>query len=284
MTPRRLTFQLTPLLDLLLIVIFAQYMEVQQKAESAQAALTDQKQQLDEHFQTRLTRLEAEFDSKRQALETDLQSERNLLETRRQRYSEHYESLLKQHQQAGAALAEAFNLPGTVVEQILKLSNENGPDRTAALEQAAQQLKQTLESRGNEMLDFVLRYDEMQKHVSVWELYIQDNGQALFSDGQLTTLISFASTEEFVARAFEASKSFTEPKPLVIVLLSWGSPHAVQRQRATDGMPPMMEQLRRDSGNTRWFDFSLLGYHASGPIFPAAENATGKETPVPEAP
>ncbi len=31
--PRKLTLQLTPLLDLLLIVIFAQYMEVKQTGE-----------------------------------------------------------------------------------------------------------------------------------------------------------------------------------------------------------------------------------------------------------
>ena len=47
---RRMTFQLTPLLDLLLIVIFAQFMEVQQQAESAQDDLQQQKQQLVQQF------------------------------------------------------------------------------------------------------------------------------------------------------------------------------------------------------------------------------------------
>ena len=37
MTQRRLTFQLAPLVDLLLIVIFAQYMEVQQSAADGRA-------------------------------------------------------------------------------------------------------------------------------------------------------------------------------------------------------------------------------------------------------
>ena len=39
MTQRRLTFQLAPLVDLLLIVIFAQYMEVQQSAADGRAEL-----------------------------------------------------------------------------------------------------------------------------------------------------------------------------------------------------------------------------------------------------
>ena len=47
---RRMTFQLTPLLDLLLIVIFAQFMEVQQQAESAQDDLQQQKQQFVQQF------------------------------------------------------------------------------------------------------------------------------------------------------------------------------------------------------------------------------------------
>ena len=110
----------------------------------------------------------------------------------------------------------------------------------------------------------------MEKHVSVWELYLQDNGKAVFSDGEQHQLVSFADEDEFVTRCFETSKGFTEPKPLVIVLLSWGSPHKIQRQRATNGMPLLVERLRRDSGNTRWFDFSLMGYQTNGPVLEQA--------------
>jgi hypothetical protein len=31
-------------------------------------------------------------------------------------------------------------------------------------------------------------------------------------------------------------------------------------------MQPLIEQLRKDAGNTRWFDFSLMGFRPQGPL------------------
>ncbi len=258
---RRITFQLTPLLDLLLIVIFAQYMEVQQTAESAQDDLAQQKTDLVEQYETRKKQLEQQFAS----ANSDVAATR-------ERYSEHYQSILKQHQQAGSALAEAMNLPGAMMEQILRVRTDGSQTDTENVKAAVQRMKQLLQARGAEMLQFILKYDEMQKHVSVWELYLQDNGQGIFSDGEQQQLVSFGTQEEFVSRAFEASKAFTEPKPLVIILLSYGDTQAGQLRRATDGMPTLVQQLRQDSGNTRWFDFSLMGFRPSGPLFDDGRN------------
>lgn len=280
MNGRKLTFQLTPLLDLLLIVIFAQYMEVQQKAESAQNDLRDREVQLQEQFAAKQTELEQEYSEREARMErvyssreADLQEkldrEQVAVSETREQIREHLESIIKQHEQAGTVLAEALNLPGELLKEVLRVRADAGPDQAARLEATVDRMQQVLESRGEELLQFVLRYDEMEKHVSVWEIYIQDNGQALFSDGGRSSLIAFANTEEFVSRAFESSKSFTEPRPLVIILLSYGSPQAVQVRRATDALPLLVERLRKDSGNTRWFDFSLMGYHADGPMFPA---------------
>jgi hypothetical protein len=80
-------------------------------------------------------------------------------------------------------------------------------------------------------------------------------------------MLSFGTVEEFVSRAFEVSKAFTEPKPLVIILLTHGDTQAGQRRRAVDGMPLLVAKLRRDAGNTRWFDFSLMGFRPAGPLF-----------------
>ena len=76
---RRMTFQLTPLLDLLLIVIFAQYMEVQQKAESAQTEVEQQKTELDEQYKLR-----------RDELERQHVAESGDVSALRARYSDHY--------------------------------------------------------------------------------------------------------------------------------------------------------------------------------------------------
>ena len=260
---RRMTFQLTPLLDLLLIVIFAQFMEVQQKAESAQDEVQQQKRQLVEQLDVG----KADLERQRADLERRLSSQSAGLAETRERYSERFESILRQHHQAGQALAATLNLPGTLLEEILRLKTDGSSTDATNLENAVERLQQLLPQRGTEMLQFMLRYDEMQKHVSVWELHLQDNGQAWFSDGEQTQIVSFGTDEEFVLRTFQASKSFTEPKPLVIILLTYGDTQAGQLGRAVNSMPQLVEQLRRDAGNTRWFDFSLMGFRPAGPLF-----------------
>lgn len=262
MKPRRLTFQLTPLLDLLLIVIFAQYMEVQQKAESAQAELQQQKEELTEQFQQRQASLDEQFRRREQQLVIRQQQ----VDRERERFREQFDSILQQQQQSGNAIAEALNLPGRLIEQVMRLNTSGDPQQAENVAAARRQLQQLLDARGTEMVRWVLRFSEMQKHVSVWEIHVLENGQALFSDGEQQARVSFSSQAEFVSQAFEASKSFTEPKPLVIILLSWGNPQAIQRRRATEGMLPLVEKLRADAGNTRWFDFSLMGYQAGGPV------------------
>ena len=258
---RRLTFQLTPLLDLLLIVIFAQYMEVRQKADAVQTDLI-----------AREARLEETIRARQAELENDLIAQKAELSALRERYSDHYENILQQHAQAGRTLAQALNLPGTLLEQVLRLKTDGNLSDARNLEAAMQQMKEVLESRGSEMLRFILKYNEMQKHVSVWELHLQDNGQALFSDGQVQQNVSYGTTEEFISRSFEASKGFTDPKPLVIILMTHGDTQAGLRKRATDGMTGLMERLRTDSANTRWFDFSLMGFRPDGPLIGIRNN------------
>ena len=114
----------------------------------------------------------------------------------------------------------------------------------------------------------------MQKHVTIWEIHVQENGQAFITDSQQSFVTDFSSDAELAARLFESSKSFSEPKSLIVVLLTWSDAQAVARRRATDAMPLLMEQLRRDAGGTRWYDFSIIGYRAQGSLFNSAKPQT----------
>jgi hypothetical protein len=102
--------------------------------------------------------------------------------------------------------------------------------------------------------------------VSLWELHLRESGQAVLTADQQRQAFAFADAEEFVARAFQASKSLAEPRTLVIILLTYGDTQAVFRQQAIDAMPELTARLRQDSENTRWYDFSLLGYRPGGPL------------------
>lgn len=252
---KRLTFQLTPLLDLLLIVIFAQYMEVQQTAASTDSAIQEQQ-----------TVLQQEFDQQRKDLESTHATNRQTLEATRLRYSQQFKSIIDQHHQAGTTLAKTLNLPDRLLEETLKLRTTGQTADADRLEHAVNSLQKLLDSRSRELLQFMVRYDEMQKHVSVWELHLLDNGQALFTDGKLEQRLSYESPEEFGARAFESSKSFAEPHPLTLILMTYGDTQAGFRRDATDGLPMLVQRLRADAGGTRWYDFSLMGFRPDGPL------------------
>jgi hypothetical protein len=252
---KRLTFQLTPLLDLLLIVIFAQYMEVQQTVESGDSVIQDQQ-----------TVLQQEFDQRRKDLESAHAANQQALEATRLRYSQQFKSIIDQHHQAGTTLAETLNLPGRLMEETLKLRSAGKTADADRLEQAVNSLQKLLESRSSELLQFMVRYDEMQKHVSVWEVHLLDNGQALITDGKLEQRLSYESPEEFGGKAFESSKSFEEPRPLTLILMTYGDTQAGFRRNATDGLPVLVQRLRDDAGGTRWYDFSLMGFRPDGPL------------------
>jgi hypothetical protein len=262
-TSRRMTFQLTPLLDLLLIVIFAQYMEVQQNANEAQAKVNDELTEL----QDAKTRLQETFTARKSELEAQYSATQQEVERQRQEYNRRFQSILDQHQRAGETLAQTFNLPGELLEQILKIRSAETAAEQQQIREAARRARELLATRGGRFIEFVVRLDEMQKHVSVWEIHLQQNGKAVLTDGQREVTVDFETEQEFVASIFQASKTFTVPKTLVIVLLSYGDTQFGLRRTATEAMPLLMDQLRNDADGTHWYDFSLLGYRPAGPVF-----------------
>lgn len=257
-TRRRLALQLTPLLDLLLIVIFAQYMEVQQSSLQV-------RQDLDERQQA-------------------LALERDRLAERRQALDEEWAQRVASHQRqldtASDRLARTLDLPGQLVRELTRLNDEGSVADAQRLRRASQRIKNLTDARGSEFVQMVLRVDEMQKHVSLWELHVQANGRALLSDGMQTLDVSFESRDEFLDRVHAASKSLAEPRTLVLLLLSHGDAQAGFRAISEMAMPELTARLRHDSGDIRWYDYSLLGYRQEGPVFAVPE----RTVPEPEVP
>lgn len=256
MSRRRLTLQLTPLLDLLLIVMFTQYIENRDRRTDAEREIADAKVQLEKELQERRTELEREYSDDRQSV-AEL----------RQVYDERFQSIIAQHHQVGSLLAKSLNLPGAAMTEILKLRTAGAAGDAERLSAAVEQLRELMQDRGDEVFRFLVRVDEMQKHVSIWEIHVRENGQAVLSDGERSAEIDFSSVPEFAGRLFESSKSFADPRTLVVLLLTWGDAQGGPRQRATEGMPVLTDQLRKDSAGTHWYDFSVIGYRPEGPIF-----------------
>ena len=256
LSPRRLTLQLTPLLDLLLIVMFSQYIENRDRSLHAQEEIAQQRSIADAELAERRETLEKEFDRQKKSID-DLRTV----------YDERFRSILEQHHQAGTLLADSLNLPGAAMTEILKLRTANSPEDAERLAAATERVKDLMQARGEDVFRFLIKVDQMQKHVSVWEVHVLENGKARISDGEQSFSADYESESDFAARLFEHSKSFADPRTLVIMLLSWGDAQGGARQRATNGMPVLAEQLRKDAAGIRWYDFSIVGFRADGPIF-----------------
>ncbi|MBL8812420.1 MAG: hypothetical protein JNM43_19810 [Planctomycetaceae bacterium] len=249
---RRLSLQLTPLLDLLLIVMFSQYIENRNRMQAVETERVEGRRAIEEERTTLLG---------------DIQRQKQELTALRQTYDERFQSILTQHQQAGTLLAQSLNLPAAAMTEVLKLRTAGQTDDAARLEAAAATLQKALEQSDSDLFRFALRVDEMQKHVSMWEVHIQDNGKASVSDGHRSATVEFTTVDEFASRIFEATKSFDDPNTLVITLLTWGDAQGGPRQKATDGIPVLIERLRSHAAGTHWYDFSIVGYRPAGPVF-----------------
>lgn len=267
---RRLALQLTPLLDLLLIVMFSQYIENRHRSTAAQESLEAREKALD----TRQAEDDAVLAQRRLELEKDVADQKASLEELGKAYDEKFRSIISQHQQIGSILAESLNLPGNVMTEVLKLRTSGSSDDAKRLQDAAERLQKLMQARGEEMFRFMLQVDEMQKHVTIWEIHIQQNGQALITDSQQSFVTDFPGDADLASRLFEFSKSFSEPKTLIVVLLTWSDAQKGALRRATDAMPRLMEQLRRDADGTHWYDFSIIGYRAEGSLFNLATPQT----------
>lgn len=257
---RRLTLQLTPLLDLLLIVMFSQHLENRHRARSLDQNVEDLRSELNDEYLQRV-----------QTLDRDYQEQHRALSELRTSLEEKIQNISDQHQQIGSMLAETLNLPREAIAEVVKLRSDGRQDDAERLEAALSRLRDLMDARGDEVFRMLMKIDEMQKRVSIWEVHLQDNGQARISDGIRSFTVDFHSESEFVTRLFEASKSFPDPRTLTLVLLSWGDTQGGPRQRAAGAMPKLTEQLRRDSSGTRWYDFSVLGYRATGPVLSGDE-------------
>ena len=113
---RRLALQLTPLLDLLLILMFSQYIENRHRSIAAQETLAARVMELD----TRQAEEDARLEQRRLALEKDVADQKASLAELGKTYDEKFRSIINQHQQIGSILAESLNLPGNVMTEVLK--------------------------------------------------------------------------------------------------------------------------------------------------------------------
>lgn len=240
---RRLTLQLTPLIDLLMIVMFAQYMEVRIVAERETERASSESHLVSE-----------ENESLRQQVE-QWESKQNVVDRKQFRETE----------QLGELIQVLFQIPEGIVNKIIqpRSKSEAGGLSPAEISDLKARFQQLANSRGEQVVDHLLTFNEMRKQFDVWELYMNEDGHLLISIGQDQRHIKskvIESPEEFVDAVLQVRKQFPPTKNSVLILCRYGDCRLLHRLSMTRGLPAIAERLRSDGQGTIHFDYAVFGY------------------------
>lgn len=248
--PRKLSFQLVSLFDLLMIVIFAQYLDVEQKSRAEVEAARREAADAERHRSDQADALAGELDrAKREnaALRAGIDKRAFDLTEELRRSRDDLARL-------GTLVAELFNLPDKSLEQVL---NARPP---AEAERLRAELKALAAKRGAEAVRHILALAELQKRCDVWEIHIGDDNAVALRVGDRTHRFRAETAEAFAARLFQVYKSLPQPKSLVVILLSWSNAGIESRNAAEDGLPLAVARMSADSDRRVRFEYAVLRY------------------------
>lgn len=249
---RKLTSQLTPLLDLLLIVIFAQYLDV----ESTTRRETVQLEQSRDLLAAQLDEAVRQLVAVRERM-LALQDEVEIATGR----SQEAERFRVQRDLIGELVAEMFRVPEAALAPLLQQRQAGGPGPSSSdLAAVRRQLQNLSGDAADRVVDHLLTFGEMRKRIDIWELYLTDAGLLVLSIGDKRFQFRAESAEDVAARLFEAYKSLPEPKTMVLILLSYGDARFGPLKATLDGLPNALQQIRADTAGRSRFEFAVLGF------------------------
>lgn len=235
-TRHRIRFQLAPLVDLLLIIVFAQFLEVRTTVRDETLALQRRIAVADQQTQ-------------------QLRSEQ--IDVRQQREAERERTM-----KAVRSIAGIFNLSNQQVEEY---ASNTSADVVNDLSRVAVRASSLSAESPEAVMRFLIGHQELLKRAEIWDLHVGGDRKAtlLVADQRiqfgLERLGQDARVEEFEDALFAAYKQLPQPKELVVILTSY-SPDAVAGvyQPMIDAIPRAIERMRADDPTTR-FEYTVLG-------------------------
>lgn len=271
---RRLSLQLTPLLDLLLIVIFAQYLEVRDR-QAAVARQTDAAVVERDRAVAQVADLESRLsasDQSRRLAESQLAMSNTALSMQKEQIDElnyQLDRTLNQERVLGEIVVSLFNLPQEEVRRILQ---QIVPAGTIAGSVDADKLRQEIQrmssQKAGEMIRHLLSYEQIRKRVDVWELHLAAGPRWMIYAEDKTHSYQVPldaddnfDSERFVSSVFDWYRSLPQPKSRVILLLTYdrGTRSYLIRE-ARRAMPTLIERMEKDSAGRSNFEYTELGF------------------------
>jgi myosin heavy subunit len=269
MKGRSMTLQLTPLLDMMLIIIFAQYIEMadkedQQKLEASARVVAVQQElsQSRDDLREMLTAYE-EVSRELAARLRELNTAKDQA-AKSHNAAEHYR---QQRDTVAELMPELFDLSDDAIQQLIKTrAPENTRLTPEQIERLRREFKKLADKKPEAALRHLLTFDEMRKRCDLWQLYVTDSGVAILNADRHTHRFRANTADEFEAELFQRYKLLPESKSLVIILVSHGDLSAGAYEALTDGLPRATRRMAQDvAGRTR-FEYGVLGFTNDPPV------------------
>ena len=284
-TPRRLTIQLASLLDLMLIVIFAQYVEMWETEAARDKQRASEAVRDREALATESARSRSELSSEREALDRDRASFAAQQDETQQREEELRGALdhaIDQQRQIGDIVSELYQVPDDLVQQLIPQQSSDAGDRSdAENENLKKAFRELAALRGVNAVKHLLTYQELRKRCDIWEIYITAEGVAVFDAGTASKQFRYrdamsldagsrtrsqiraedeAAAERFAQQLFDFYKTLPQSKSVVILLLSYSKTTSYNwRRPAILGLAKAADRMRTDSDGRSRFEYALIG-------------------------
>lgn len=254
--PRRLTFQLISLFDLLMIVIFAQYMDVLNTTQSEESKRASERGTIQE--ERLLTELRRENDadelSRSRAALFAMQLEREGTEKDRVEAGEAARQAREDMLRLARLVTQLFDLPEKLLKEALAA-------RTDVDQAKLRKAVENLASKDpGDIIKHILTLDEIQKRCDLWEVHLGDDNVSTFTAGSQSQRFRATSADKFETELFRLYKTLPQPKSLVIVLLSWSDSDLSYRDAAVSGLMKGAERMEIDSNRQSRFHAAVLGF------------------------
>jgi len=265
--PRRFALQLTPLLDMLLILLFVQYLDVREqqhsKAEKTASTLVDL-----EETRARVKALLAEEELLRLQMETErgrrlaAESDAAASETNLQRALQHQEVL-------ATLMGDIFQIPVAEVDRLLASARvpslEQSPQEMARVKGQFQEFSR--QHRGR-MIEYLLTYDEIRKRCDVWDFHVDGSGVVTLTAGERTARIRLPTLAnddvdipQFISEVYRWYRSLPQPKSLVVILLTCDrQTRIVTMDAIRSALPELVARMYADRMGQVRFEYADLGF------------------------
>ncbi|SMP56695.1 hypothetical protein SAMN06265222_105193 [Neorhodopirellula lusitana] len=258
---RRVRFPLTPLMDLLLIIVFAQFLDVRETSQQQSVALANERSKLTEQIAMERSEL-AGIRQAMQAEQKQLQSQRDQARADRDEAVDQSETKLADVQLAMDLIAKYFQVDQAAITQMPRLGD---PTADNPVDNALARASELANGNPDAVIRFLVGHAELLKRAEIWTVHADDAKAIHIRTGNATESFRLESgsqaerTAEVAERLFAAYKQFPQPKGLVVLLVSF-DPQSVAGvyQPLIDAMPQTLERLRSDTPQSR-FEYTVLG-------------------------